>query len=893
MSLSAGTRFGPYDIVAPLGAGAMGEVYRAHDVKLGRDVALKILPESLSLAPDRLSRFHREAKVLASLNHPHIGGIYGFEQSSGIEALVLELVEGPTLADRIARGAIPLDEALPIARQIAEALEAAHEQGIIHRDLKPANIKITPAGVVKVLDFGLAKAAGADVNTSPEVSHSSTTTIGGTQEGMILGTAAYMSPEQAKGLTVDKRSDVWAFGCVLYEILAGRAVFAGKTVSDVISEVLKSEPDWGQLPPETPASIRRLLRRCLQKDRLRRLRDIADARIEVDEALTGPHADGRDDVQTTSRGKERVVWVSALAVVTLVAAGQAVWLRRPSRPMPPAPQIKFEIAMPSAPLDALAGRRLENVAESLAISPDGLKIVFSALSEGRPQLWLRPLDSVSARPLAGTDLALWPFWSPDSRSVGFFADSQLKRIDIDGGSIQALAKAPFGYGGAWNHDDTILFAPIFSGPIFRIRATGGEASALTRLEKQQTSHFFPRFLPDGRRFFYSAIGASQASGVYLSEIDGSGTRRLLDADMAVVDKFTDQLLFVRQGMLFAQPFDLVRLALAGTPSPVAEQVASVSVSDVGPIAYRTSSLMERRQFAWFDRAGKEIGRVGSPDSSIGLSGGDPSLSRDGRYVALHRTVGTNDDIWLLELARGVLSRFTTEDASEIAPRWSPDGGQVVFGSNRNGVYDLYSKSTTAGGSEELVLATSQNKSVTDWSADGGFLLYRSVDPTTSHDLWALPLDGDKKPFPVVRTDAVEPYGQFSPDGKWIAYQSNESGRDEVYVQPFPGPGAKVRISTNGGAQMRWRRDGKELFYIALDGRLMTVPIQPGHNSGALEPATAAPLFTTNVGPPVPPQSGYNQSYMISPDGQRFLMSIFTEQASVPPITVVLNWQPKR
>ncbi len=884
MSFAAGTRLGPYEITGQIGAGGMGVVWRATDTNLGRQVAIKVLPDGFAHDPERLARFEREAKTLASLSHPNIAIIHGFEKAGGVRALVMELVEGPTLADRIEQGPFPVDEALPIARQIAEALEAAHEQGIIHRDLKPGNIKVRPDGTVKVLDFGLAKAMELP-HASPGVSQSPTiTTPAMTRAGVILGTAAYMSPEQAKGRAVDKRSDLWAFGAVLFEMLAGQRAFAGDDVSDTLANVLKTEPDWERLPASVPPRVRQVIRACLQKNAKQRIGDGQDVRLALDGAFETavPLTDGKATIR--SPYKERLLWISIVGLVALAAVQSTrVWLFT-SR-VPAAPEMRFEMAMPSAPAATIA----ENELESLAISPDGRSMVFVSVSQGRSQMWLRSLDSKSARPLAGSDFAILPFWSPDSRSVAFFADGQLKRIDIDGGSTQILARAPFGLGGTWSRDGTILLTPLFTGPIYRIPAAGAEPVALTQLAAGQTVHRRPRFLPDGSHFFYYAAGSPDVRGVYIAQLNGPETRRLLDADTALIHQSSGQLLFISQGTLYAQGFDMTRLALIGNRSPVAEDVAAVTASDAGIVAYRTGSVLERRQFVWFDRSGREIGRVGDPESAGW--GADPSLSPNGRYVAVARTVESNRDIWLLETTRGVLSRFTSESAANNSPRWSPNGRQVVFNSNRSGVFDLYVKSIANPESDELLLATPQNKSVTDWSRDGRFILFRSVDPALSHDLWALPLDGEKRPFPVVRTGFVEPYGQFSPDGQWVAYQSNESGRAEVYVQPFPGPGARIKISTNGGAQMRWRHDGKELFYLALDGRLMAVPIRAAHDGG-LEPGDPAPLFAARVGEVVPLQSGYAQSYDISPDGQRFLMNTITEAAGAPPIEVILNWPPK-
>jgi eukaryotic-like serine/threonine-protein kinase len=709
----------------------MGEVYRATDNNLKRAVAIKVPPASVAADAERLARFQREAEVLAAFSHPNIAAIYGLERTGATTALVMELVERPTLADRIAQGPMPVDEALPIAKQTAGALEAAHELNIIHRDLKPANIKVRPDGTVKVLDFGLAKAMEPTGALSPSMSRSpAITTPAMTQAGMILGTAAYMSPEQAKGRAVDRRSDVWAFGAVLFEMLTGQRAFAGEDVSDTLANVLKMEPDWERLPANVPPRVRQVIRACLHKNAKQRIGDVQDVRLALEGAFETLVPDG--GVMTGPRRTERLVWLSTVAVVMLLAAVQSARVWRQASSMP-SPQMRLEIAMPSAPAATIA----ENELESLAISPDGLKMVFVSVSQGRSQLWLRSLDSVSARPLAGTDLAILPFWAPDSRSVAFFANGQLKRIDIDGGSTQTLARAPFGLGGTWNRDGTILLTPLLSGPIYRIPATGGEPAALTQLAPGQIVHYRPRFLPDGRHFFYYAEGSPDVSGVYVGQLDGAETRRLLDAESALIHQSSGHVLFVSQGTLYAQPFDFKGLALIGNRSPVAEDVAAVSVSDTGLVAYRRGSLGERRQFIWFDRSGREIGRVGDSYNSYG--NGHPSLSPNGRYVAVVRVVDGNADIWLLETTRGVLSRFTSESALNFSPKWSPDGHEIVFNSDRSGIFDLYLKSMASPGGDELLLATPQNKSVTDWSLDGRFILFRSVDPALSHDLWALPL----------------------------------------------------------------------------------------------------------------------------------------------------------
>jgi Tol biopolymer transport system component len=879
-----GRHVGHYRILAPLGSGGMGEVYRAQDTKLNREVALKVLPDLFALNPDRLARFKREAHVLASLNHQNIAAIYGFEESGETKALVLELVEGPTLADRIAGGRISLDEALPIARQIADALEAAHECGIVHRDLKPANIKVRADGMVKVLDFGLAKALesraiASDPSLSPTI-----TSPAVTREGIILGTAAYMAPEQARGKSADKRADMWAFACVLFEMLTGRRAFPGDEVSDTLAAVIRGEPDWHTLTDETPAPIRRLLRRCLVKDPKGRVADASIARIEIDEALNGA-----TDVPTTATAvqrRERFVWASAVMVVAALAAAALVWSLRAAQP---AGEIRLDIATPPT---ADPG--------SLAISPDGRRIVFVATSDGVSKLWLRSLESSSAAPLAGTDGAEAPFWSPDSRAIGFFTttDGQLKRIDIDTRSLKVLGNVPLGTGGTWNQDGTILFSHLAGGTgIFRISETGGEPSAVTRLGgASEPSHQFPQFLPDGRHFLYYTLDA-KPPGVHVGQLDGAETKRLLDADSPAVFAPPGYLLFLRQGTLFAHAFDPVRLELTGNPFRVADQLdwdlpPALSASATGILVFRTGSTRATgtRPLVWFDRSGKEIRTANAPNP-----GSRPSLSPDGRHVALMGgIVAGPPQITLLTLDRDISSRFTSSGTINMDPVWSPDGRQIVFTkANNTGTFDLYSKPTTTDREEELVLATPPGtfaSAASDWSSDGKYLLFDTTDSKWNFDMWALAMTGDRKPFPVVQTTFQEKGAQFSPDGKWIAYESNETGRFEIYLRAFPNGGRAVPVSASGGAQVRWRRDGKELFYIALDGRLTAVPIQV-NSSGQIEPGAPMPLFPTRVGGAV--QALERQQYVVALDGQRFLMSTFQNDISPSPITVILNWKPQR
>jgi len=877
-----GKTLGHYQVTSQLGKGGMGEVFQAKDQVLGRDVAIKVLPEEFAKDADRVARFQREAKVLASLNHPNIAAIYGLEESDKTNFLVLELVEGETLADRIKAGPIPVEESLKLALQIAEALEAAHDKGVIHRDLKPANIKVTPEGKIKVLDFGLAKAFAGE-QEQLNLSNSPTLSNAATQQGVILGTASYMSPEQTRGETVDKRADIWAFGCVLFEILTARSCFPGDTVTDVLAAVVKSEPDWTALPADAPNLVRVLLRRCITKDRKQRLRNIGDVRVLMEESLSAPASAPALIAHPLWRRAALAVAAAAIAGGGIV--GTLVWVAARSI-APSAPKLlRLDITTPPTINPELV---------SIAISPDGNRVVFAAAdSEGHIQLWIRALDDVAARTLAGTDNATHPFWSPDSRSVGFFADEKLRRIDIAGGSVKTLADAGSGRGGTWNRDGTILFAPTAIGPISRISADGtAKPVVLTHVETPaQTDHRSPQFLPDGRHFLYYARGTPEGRGVYVGQLDGAHSERILDADAGAVYAATGHILFVSQGTLYARRFDLDRLEWIGDRFPVAQQVivndgisiAALSASQAGPIIYRSGPI-PRQRLVWIDRSGK-------PGESIGDADGvyvSPFISPDGRQVAVGRNINGLWHIRLIDTASGLDTRLTFNLGN--FPVWAPDSSNIVFSSGqRIDELNLYKKPAFPTGRENLLLKTPGVKQAqaTDWSSNGKFLLYQALSPKTGYDLWALPVDGSGKPLPLAQSTFNEVNGQFSPDGKWIAYQSDESARrSEIYVQPFPGLGDKKRVSTTGGGQVRWRADGKELFYIALNGDLMAVPIKLPSNGGTVDAGQPVRLFPAHTynGPLI----RFGAQYAVERNGKRFLMNEETETST---ISVILNWKP--
>jgi eukaryotic-like serine/threonine-protein kinase len=899
MTLAAGTKLGAYEILAPIGAGGMGEVYRARDAKLGRDVALKVLPEAFARDAERMARFQREAKVLASLNHPNIAAIYGLEDSGSTHALVMELVEGPTLADRIKRGPIPIDEALRIAKQICEALEYAHERGIVHRDLKPANVKVTSDDAVKVLDFGLAKAlegdaSGIDIANSPTISRMAT------QAGVLLGTAAYMSPEQAKGKAVDRRTDIWAFGCVLYEMLTGTMAFRGDSVTDTLAAVIKEDPDWSQLPAATPIRVRVLLQRCLQKDPKQRLRDIGDARISLDEVLAGaPEASLAGTPQAGLQRWPRVLpWAVAAAFAIAFAILGWAYQRVVNAPAPTANAMRFQIPMTM---------QLAPGGGNFALSPDGRRLAFAATgSDGVSRLWVRSLDSLEARPLPGSESAEFPpfFWSFDSRYIAFQAGGELKKIDISGGAAETLCDlSGSAVGGSWNRDGVIIFGQN-PGGLMRVSANGGPASPLTTLDpsRKEINHSSPSFLPDGRHFIYLRRSSTpENGGVYVGSLDAKpgeqDSKRLLATDWGPAyvpssDPGFGQVLFVRDGTLMAQPFDTRRLELSGEPVTVAERVGTFidagffSTSTNGVLIYRAGGA-GADQLTWFDPQGRRLGAAGEPGTYLTVA-----LSSDGTRAAVTR-VGQNAGLWLVDFSRGTSTRFTFGPADALTGTWSPDGSRIIFTSKSSGVYDLYQKPTSGVKDQELLLKSGDTKYPTSWSRDGRFLLYRTSDSTTTkHSLWVLPLEGDKKPFPFLRTEFDNEDGQFSPDGRWVAYVSDESGRPEIYVRTFSpdstaeasDTGGKWLISTGGGREPRWRGDGKELYYLAPDRTLMAVEIatNPAFRAGAPKALFQAP--------PQAVVTPFLQSWDLTPDGKRYLFLAPVEQTAQTPFTVVLNWQ---
>jgi Tol biopolymer transport system component/predicted Ser/Thr protein kinase len=862
MPLVSGTRLGPYEVQSSLGEGGMGIVYRAHDTKLKRDVALKVLPDHLADDEDRLSRFQREAQVLAAVNHSNIAQIYGLEESGKTRCIVMELVDGDTLQEVVKRGPLPVEETLAIAKQLAEGLEAAHERGIVHRDLKPANIKRTQNGTVKILDFGLARvfeagSADASLTNSP-------TMMSGTAAGMIIGTAAYMSPEQARGKAADNRADIWAFGAVVFELLTGRQAFAGDTVTDVLASVMKNEPDWSALPSSTPEQLQSLLWRCLKKDSKRRLQHIGDARIAIEDIFAG---DARLSPPTTPvrPTKERYVWVLVTLVLlaAIVFLGMNYFRRRPADVG--APAVRLTIPPPEKTIFRTDGA-------FHAISPDGTNVAFLATdSNYQPQrLWVRPLDSLTTQVLAGTDGALAPFWSADGKSLAFFQGGRLKKVDLSGSSVQTMFDIPLFWRGTWNSDGVIIFG-MPSGPLRRATASGGALSDATELDKArgETSHRSPVFLPDGRHFLYSLdFPDTPPTNIVLGVLDSKDSQILFKDRVDWLGGYVapGYLVYRRDRSLIALPFDVQSLKVTGEPIPIVNDVeAAFSASANGLLAYRARAVNAGVKLVWFDRSGSQVGV--EPISGALQA---PNLSRDGKRVTFEQSSGGTSDIRILDLLRGTNMRVTLEGNSG-RPVFSPDGTRVAFArySKDNSSSDVLVKSASGTGPEQRL---AEDAEPTDWSPDG-----RHIIILKDGGLFLVNLNGDGKATPLV-TNPGGRRARFSPDGKWISYESNESGRYEIYVQRFPPQGDRVQVSVNGGDSAWWRSDGKELFFNAPDRKLMAVDVTLGSNFGAAVPHA---LFEV-------PGFINNGRFVASLDGNRFLMPI-QFQDEFQPLTVIVNW----
>jgi Tol biopolymer transport system component len=884
----------------------MGEVYRARDTKLQRDVAIKVLPEALAHDSERLARFEREARTLASLNHPHIGQIYGLEESDGIKALVMELVEGPTLADRIAQGPIPLDEALPIAKQIAEALEAAHEQGIIHRDLKPANVKVRPDGMVKVLDFGLAKAleaspVGSDVSQSPTITSPAMTGL-----GVILGTAAYMSPEQARGKAVDRRTDIWALGAVLFEMLTGRRIYKGETVTDTLAQVLTHLPRWDLLPPATPAAIRRILGRCLEKDPRGRLQAAGDVRIEIEECLASPGGQAADRVRWSSRSAQ--LWPWGVAVVLAILLVLAIWkLRTPSSAAPPPLRLLVSLG---------AGEQLVvNEGDDGALpvlSPDGQMLVYAGTSDSVRRLYVRPLDSLESRALSGTEAARSHFFSPDGRWIAFFADDMLKKVAVTGGAPVPIASALQGArGGTWGPDDTIVFTPTPATGLYRVAAAGGTPVEITKLAEKERTHRWPWFLPDGSAviFVRQDQDAAYDDGVIEAvRLDTAERKILIRGGTFPRYLASGHLVYVRGNTLFAVPFDAKRLEVQGNPQPVLSGVLSsggvgyrvgngasqIAFSSNGTVVYIAGSALGA-----YSRLGI-VDRSGTPLFTYPEKGefSDPRFSPDGARIALQMGDGKTSHLYVLNVDRQQMTKVTFDGTYNGLPVWSPDGQQLAYCSDRvSGGVNVFLRRSDGAGEPEALTTGDGIKLPSSFSPDGRLLLVMQAEQgsaasnlgAASYDVAVLSL-ADKQVTPLTATPATELLPAFSPDGRWVAYQSVESGMVNVYVRPYPGPGGPYQISARGGAMPFWTKGGHELVYLAIPtgnlpgptDRFMAVEIAV--EAGAFRPGKPQVLFEMPLAhPPI------SKFYDVSADGSRFVVLKVDENVAFTHVTLVLNF----
>jgi serine/threonine protein kinase/Tol biopolymer transport system component len=893
MTVTSGTKFGPYEIQSALGAGGMGEVYRAMDTRLDRIVAIKVLASHLSSSPELKQRMEREARTISSLNHPHICHLYDIGSHNGTDYLVMEFLEGESLADRLRKGAMPLNEILKIGIAIAEALSVAHHQGIVHRDLKPGNIMLTHGGA-KLMDFGLAKplglqSAGVASGTAPP-SFTAAATLSGpsplsplTSAGSIIGTIQYMSPEQIEGKEADARSDIFAFGAVLYEMVTGKRPFAGKSQISLASAILEKDPDpITTTNPLIPPVLEHVIMTCLQKDPEDRYLAAHDIKLELKWIASGRSAPAlAPATESTSHTRHRFAWIAAViaAIVLGVAAGSFI-----NHPPQSAQSVRTVVDPPDKVTLNLTG----DFAGPPILSPDGSMLAFTATGvDGKTAIWVRPMNTLETRMLPGSEGAIFPFWSPDGHSVGFFADSKLKTIDISGGSAVAICGAQFGRGGAWGPGGVILFTPTTQTSIMRVSATGGDPVEVTKLDRAQyTSHRWPFFLPDGKHFLYLAINHDPShaanDAVYYASLDGSENRQLFrSASNAVYG--SGFLLFARAGQLMTQPFDPASGTMSGEPQSLASGVVDdvstwhmdVTASNNGLLVLGSGGTADWK-LVWMDRNGKQIGIVADKLTNLQAA----RISPQGDRVALQIDTGTND-VWVLDLARGIRTRLTFGQLSATFVVWSPDGKWVSYNTSRNGQAQLNRKPADGSGAEELLHNDLESAVPTDWSQDGKYLIYMRGAIGNNSEVWALPLQGERKPFVVVPrpANAFVGQGRLSPDGRWLAYASTESGTSQVFVVPFRGGQGKWQVSTTEGSQPKWSRDGKELYFGNDVTRVVSV-VSVKDADGALQFGAAQPLVTT----PATQQFIYD----VSPDGKKILLDVVSQQINQS-VTVITNF----
>ncbi len=874
MVLEDGSRLGRYEILGTLGAGGMGEVYRAHDTRLDRTVAIKVLPEHLSSSPEIKQRFEREAKMVSSLSHPHICTLHDVGHHEGVDFLVMELIDGETLAQRLKQGPLPMEKVLELGMQIADALEEAHKSGVIHRDLKPGNIMLT-AGGVKLLDFGLAKSQLPESQVRTDsFSRALTDTPSSaplTVEGTILGTFQYMPPEQIEGQEADARSDIFALGAVLYEMATGRKAFEGRTQASLIGSIMHSKPEpVSKIVPLGPPAFDRVVETCLAKEPADRFGTAHDVGLQLKWIAEGGSQVGLPALLSARRKtRERLAWGVAAVAAIAATTFAVLWAQRAPEP----PQVvRFDIPAP----DGLP------VVGSPRLSPDGRYVAFDARdAEGQKRIWVRPLNSLVAQALPGTEGADFrPFWSPDSRYVGFIAGGKLKKVPVTGGPAQVICDAPSGADGSWSEEGVILFDGQASDPLLRVPAGGGIPAPQIPGEEQPG---WPQFLPGSRQFLYVSVGASQPE-IRIASLDGGESRTVLAGQSRVEYAPPGYLLYVRDNTLVAQPFDADAGEITGEPVPVAQDLgldavglAHFSASQNGVLVFRSGEA-GGGQLVWVDRKGATGDAVGDPGQIASTA-----LSPDGRWLAMGQIGGSGgaSDIWVRDLRRGVTSRFTFNEDDDRNPMWSPDGSRIAFESVRDGQPDIAVKAVGGTGEVEVLLEAEGIQSPSSWSPDGTHLLYYHLDSKTSWDIYVLPLVDDRTPRPFIKTPFVELRSRFSPDGRWVAYQSNESGRFEIYVQAFPGPGGKWQISTAGGQEPQWGPDGTELFYLSPDRNLVGVEVQTGPTFEAGIPEA---MFSVSLRSPTT-----NNRYLVALDGERFLMLNSLVEDTTPPTTVVVNW----